>query len=65
MATQSDLDKASADLAFKISELSTKLSEALDALSTDDYSILNEEISSNCDLTLGDLKSILKAITNF
>ena len=65
---QEKLDKASADLLFKIADLSSQLSEALDTLSTDipnDYSILNEEIESNCDLNLGDLKAILKAITHF
>jgi hypothetical protein len=65
---QQKLDKAAADLLFKITDLSLQLSEALDTLSTEipnDYSILNEEIESNCDLNLGDLKSILKAITHF
>ncbi|MBW4607576.1 MAG: hypothetical protein KME22_10210 [Hassallia sp. WJT32-NPBG1] len=65
MNLQSDLDKSAADLAFKIAELSTKLSETLDALTSKDYSALDEEISSNCDLNLGDLKAILKAITDF
>ena len=65
---QQKLDKAAADLFFKITDLSSQLSEALDTLSTEisnDYSILNEEIESNCDLNLGDLKAILKAITHF
>ena len=68
MNLQSDLDKSAADLAFKISNLSSQLDEALNRLSTEipnDYKILDEEISSNCDLNLGDLKSILKVITHF
>jgi hypothetical protein len=68
MNLQSDLDKSATDLAFKISNLSSQLDEALNRLSTEipnDYKILDEEISSNCDLNLGDLKSILKVITHF
>jgi hypothetical protein len=68
MNLQSDLDKSAADLAFKISNLSSQLDEALNRLSTEipsDYKILDEEISSNCDLNLGHLKSILKVITHF